>query len=96
MRKLIAIIAGILFMTFLASAPAYAAEYPGLLKVTKVRDDIITGVDGTGNEWVFLDPCNDWQNGDLCGVIFDDNGTDVIYDDCIRQTRYVGYVDLYR
>ena len=96
MRKLIFIIASIIFMTFLACVPVFAAEYPGLLRITEVRDSIVVGTDANGNEWTFLDPCEDWQPDDLCGVIFDDMDTPIIYDDEIRQTRYVGFVELYK
>lgn len=97
MRKLIFIIASIIFMTFLACVPTFAAEYPGLLRISEVRDSVIVGVDANGNEWLFCDPCEDWQNGDLCAVIFDDKGTpNYIYDDVITEMRYVGYVELYQ
>lgn len=96
MKKLTLIILGILAMTVLAATPAFAAEYPGLLRITEVRDSIVTGVDANGNEWTFLDPCEEWEPDDLCGVIFDDEGTPIIYDDTIKQTRYVGFVELYQ
>lgn len=95
MKQTLFIIASIIFMTFLACVPAFAAEYPGLLHITEVRDSIVVGVDGNGNEWTFLDPCEDWETDDLCAVIFDDEGTTQIYDDTIRQVRYVGAIEMY-
>lgn len=85
-----------IMIIFMYPVTVYAAEYPGLLRITEVRDSIVTGVDANGNEWTFLDPCEEWEPDDLCGVIFDDEGTPIIYDDTIKQTRYVGFVELYQ
>jgi len=93
MKKLMA---SLIIMAALITTPVYASEYPGLLRISEVRNSVIVGVDANGNEWLFCDPCEDWMEGDLCGVIYDDMGTPIIYDDEIRQTRYVGYADLYR
>lgn len=80
----------------LAGVKANAAEYPGLLKVTEVQPEYLTGVDGNGTLWDYDTDPEDWQVGDLAAVIFEDNGTESIYDDDIRQIRYVGYMELYR
>lgn len=82
-------------LTLLTLVPVYATEYPGLLRISETRDSIVIGIDANGNEWAFLDP-EDWEKGDLCAVIFENKGTPIIYDDEIRQTRYVGYLDLYK
>ena len=56
MKKLMA---SLIIMATLITTPVYAAEYPGLLRITEVRDSIVVGVDANGNEWTFLDPCED-------------------------------------
>lgn len=84
-----------IMILFMYSVTVYGAEYPGLLRISEVRDSIVVGTDANGNEWTFLDPCEDWEPDDLCGVIYDDMDTPIIYDDEIRQTRYVGYAELY-
>lgn len=96
MRKTILALFLCIALPLISTLPVFAAEYPGLLRITEVRDSIVVGTDANGNEWTFLDLCEDWEPDDLCGVIYDDMGTPIIYDDEIRQTRYVGYVELYQ
>lgn len=96
MKKLTLIILGILAMTVLATTPVYASEYPSLLRITEVQDNVVTGINANGFTFRFVDVYEEWDVGDLCAVIFDDKGTTQIFDDEIRQIRYVGYTDLYR
>lgn len=94
--KLIGGIAGVIVAASLVAAPVHAAEYPGLLKVTEVQPEYVTGIDGNGNAWEYDVDGDDWEKGDLVAVIFEDNGTEVIFDDDIIAARYVGYAEMYR
>jgi hypothetical protein len=93
MKKLMA---SLIIMATLITTPVYASEYPSLLRITEVQDNVVTGIDANGFTFRFVDVYEEWDVDDLCAVIFDDKGTTSIYDDEIRQTRYVGYADLYR
>ena len=42
--------------------------------------------------WTFFG-CDDWEVGDICGLVMDNNGTPHdIFDDKIVSTNYCGYV----
>ena len=45
-----------------------------------------------GNQFAFTDKDEDWMVGDLVAVVFDDNGTEKVYDDIILSTRYCGWI----
>jgi len=66
--------------------------YPMTAKVIDVNyiTDIVTVENFTGFTFSFYG-CEDWQIGDCCSLIMDDNGTELIYDDCILQVRYGGW-----
>lgn len=53
--------------------------------------DIVTIADFNGFEFEF-EGCEDWFEGDLCSVTMCDNGTPIIFDDIILDTRYSGWV----
>lgn len=72
-----------------------ATTYPGLLRITEVQDDVVVGIDANGFEWSFAEVGHDYETGDLCAVIYDDNGTEIIFDDEIVAHRYVGTVDMF-
>jgi len=63
--------------------------YAGVVCNLDYENDIVTignGADTFG--WSFYG-CEDWELGDLCAVIMDDNGTpDNVYDDIVVQARY--------
>lgn len=90
MKKLIAVVVAVIFTT----CPVQAAEYPGLLRITSVKGNAVEGVDANGFLFAFYD-AEDWEPDNLCAVIFDDNGTEKIFDDEIRSTRYVGSTEMY-
>lgn len=55
-------------------------------------DDLVTVQDSFGDTWQFFG-CEDWEKGDICALIMDNNGTsDTIYDDFITNTNYCGWV----
>jgi hypothetical protein len=65
--------------------------YPlcGVVVEINYDEDLFYVVDGAGIEWV-LTECDDWQIGDLVGMIMFDNYTATIYDDIIVEYRYCG------
>lgn len=80
----------------LVSGPAKAnTYYPGLLRITEVQDDVVVGVDANGFEWSFSEEGNDYMTDDLCSVVYDDKGTEIIFDDEIVSHRYVGTTKMY-
>lgn len=56
------------------------------------ESDIVTVVDFNRNYWQFAG-CEDWIEGDICTCTMDANGTEIIYDDEIINTRYCGWVE---
>lgn len=92
MKKLMA---SLIIMATLITTPVYAAEYPGLLRITEVQDNIVMGIDANGFAFRFVDVYEKWDVDDLCAVIFDDEGTTQIFDDTIKQVRYVGTMEMY-
>lgn len=72
-----------------------AEEYPAVMVIDEVNgnQDLVVGHDFAGNIWSFYaNGGEDWMVGDLCAMIMDDKETPLIYDDEIKATRYVGYV----
>lgn len=55
-------------------------------------DDIVTLMDFNGLTWTF-EGCEDWFAGDICSVLMDPNGTDIITDDIIVAYSYSGWVE---
>ena len=65
-------------------------RYPGTLIVREVTEQYALTETATGFAWL-IEP-EDWEEGDLVSVIFDDNGTpDDIRDDEIVEARFSGY-----
>lgn len=56
------------------------------------ESDVVTVVDFNRNYWQFAG-CEDWFEGDICTCTMDANGTEIIYDDKIINTRYCGWVE---
>lgn len=75
--------------------PKANTYYPGLLRITEVQDDVVVGVDANGFEWSFSEEGNDYMADDLCSVVYDDKGTEIIFDDEIVAHRYVGTIDMF-
>ena len=92
LKRTLTIIIAVITLT----TTVYATEYPGLLRITEVQDNVVTGVDANKVAFRFVDVNEEWDVGDLCAVIFEDKGTEIIYDDEIKQTRYVGYIELFQ
>ena len=66
-------------------------NYPLTATVTKVDslNNTVSVTDGSGFVWQFYG-VEDWEEGDICSVIMNDNGTETIFDDIIVTTRYGG------
>lgn len=94
MKKLMASLVAIA-TTIALTVPVFASEYPSLLRITEVQDNVVTGIDANGFTFRFVDVYEEWDVDDLCAVIFDDEGTTQIYDDTIKQVRYVGAIEMY-
>ena len=60
-----------------------------VISVNYTTDTVITE-DSNGNLWTFYG-VEDWQNGDCCSFIMDNNGTPEIKDDKIVSAKYSAY-----
>lgn len=89
------VLTAILATTVATPTPKANTYYPGLLRITEVQDDVVVGVDANGFEWSFSEEGNDYMADDLCSVVYDDKGTEIIFDDEIVAHRYVGTVDMF-
>ena len=65
--------------------------YPLTTIVTEINPeiDVVSITDNNGFVWQFYG-VEDWEEGDICSVIMNDNGTENIFDDIIVTTRYGG------
>lgn len=52
--------------------------------------DTVTAQDFNGNLWAFSG-CDDWAEGDSCGMVMNTMGTTSIYDDEIENVKYGGW-----
>ena len=86
MRKII-----IVALLAVLMAEAHAAVYPSMGRVIDVNrwDDTVTVEDPSGNLW-YWDGAEDWEYGDLCAMLMDDEGTEIIWDDTILEMIYMG------
>ena len=68
-----------------------ANQYPLTTIVTEINEekDSVSITDNNGFVWQFYG-VEDWEEGDICSVIMNDNGTETIFDDIIITTRYGG------
>lgn len=67
----------------------------GMITNIDTEADIITVTCGNGNTFEFYGEQEDWFIGDLCSMIFYDNGTEIVKDDKIVSMRYGGYLELF-
>ena len=68
--------------------------YPQTTIVVKVYNDVVTLQDFNGNLWEFTG-AEDWQVGDICSCIMNNNGTENIFDDEIIKVEYDGYFPIW-
>lgn len=76
----------------LYNANQFSHLYPLTSTVTEISNNTVTVEDSNGNLWSF-DGTEDWQVGDCCALIMDDNNTKDIRDDVIISTRYQGRME---
>ena len=65
--------------------------YPLTTTVTEIKNDTVTVEDSNGNLWSF-NGVEDWQVGDGCALIMNDNSTSEIMDDTIISAKYQPYM----
>lgn len=72
----------------------YAENYVlvGMVVDLDFENDLVTVEDCTGELWQF-EGIEDWWYGDFAGMIMDDSGTKIIYDDIILQVTYCGNIN---
>ena len=78
-----------LFAVF-CSGKTVSRTYPLAARVEAMKqaEDTVLFVDGAGNGWV-ISGIDDWQLGDVAGLLMDDNGTpEYIMDDIVIDVRY--------
>lgn len=71
----------------LYNANQFSHLYPLTTTVTEIKNDTVTVEDSNGNIWSF-DGAEDWEVGDGCALIMDDNSTSEIVDDVIISAKY--------
>ena len=54
--------------------------------------DIVIVTMQNGNMFAFENEDGDWNIGNLVSILFDNNGTDIVYDDIIIDYKYAGWV----
>lgn len=70
--------------------PKKTERYPQTTTVINIEDDTVTVEDFNGFHYQF-NCAEDWQVGDICSCIMDDNGTPQVNDDKIIKVKYSGY-----
>ena len=78
----------------LLAAHAKGEVYPltALVGNLAYETDTVEVFDFNGNVWYF-EGIEDWNVGDVCSMIMDDNGTDEVFDDIIICARYCGWLE---
>lgn len=69
---------------------SHVYPHTGIVSEVNYVNNTVTVRDFNGHEWAFYG-AEDWQSGDICAMIMDDNGTEMIYDDIIMDVRYCGH-----
>lgn len=83
----------VIFIATAQKAPRKTTQYAVVMEVVELdeSEDLVILADMNGNAWEW-EGIEDWEVGDICGVLMDDNGTAEIYDDIIENIRYCGRV----
>lgn len=93
-------IAGLLLaIILLALSPADARQhleidgyYADCGVITEEPADVVVVTMQSGNQFAFENEDRDWFVGDIVTLVFNDKGTDEVYDDEIVDCRYSGWV----
>lgn len=82
-------------ITMLSGAPSQVGYYPEVMAVIDVEEETndVVCMNFNGDEFGFADDTEDWVEGDVCGLIMCDNGTEDIHDDFIVSAMYRGWTD---
>lgn len=91
MKKALALVMALMMVgtCALASAEYYADTF--VVVEVDYDTDTVWLMDFSGHMYSF-EGCEDWMVADLCSVLMDNNGTDLILDDVILSCRYSGWV----
>ncbi len=95
MRKLLIIltIAAVLTLIFCSQSNASGAEYPQTFIVSEIDEEADLVYLETFSGMVYTwEGVEDWQVSDIAAAIMNDNGTETITDDIIKQLKYTGYI----
>ena len=89
MKALLVLLASILCTTSMVATEGN--NYPHTMTVTELKtaEDLVAVTDAVGHTWEFKG-IEDWQIGDICSCIMNDNGTEQVEDDIIVDKRYDG------
>ena len=64
----------------------------GIVSNVDYENDLVSVEDFGGFVWQFFG-CEDWEEGDICAMTMDNNGTpNTIFDDIVVNTNYCGWV----
>lgn len=94
MKKLVAMVMALLMMVGTCAMAEDCPYYADVWVVYEVDydTDTVWCMDFVGNVWSFSE-CEDWMPGDMCCVMLDMNGTELVADDIIVSVTYGGWVD---
>lgn len=92
MKKIAKLLLAVVILTVVGSAKA--DTYPAVFVVHEINrsTDTLTLIDYNGWMWDVYG-VEDFEVGDVVGVIMDDVGTEIIYDDEVQSVRYCGQID---
>ncbi len=94
MKKIIfVVLVAVIALTFFTGF-TYEDVYAncGIVVSVDYDEDIVTIEDFSGNLWQFFG-CEDWEINDICAMVMNTNGTDIIFDDIIVNATYCGWVN---
>lgn len=86
----------VVLLTACKTEPSLDRIYPTTAEVVELNHekDIVLIETHTGFQYEFSG-IEDWRVGDMCSLIMDKNGTDVITDDSIVSVKYAGISQMY-
>lgn len=92
MKKLL--LMAVILMTLFTGCGKVDTTYPLTTKVVDINyfSDVVTVMDFNGMTWKFTGT-DDWMVGDICSMIMDSRGTELVFDDVIIDYKYDGYIE---
>ena len=67
----------------------------GIITEINRKSDFVTVTVANGNKFSFYG-ASDYQKGDFCSMVMDSCGTEYVYDDIVIDTKYDGYLELFK